>query len=53
MRQIAQKVAQRLDLSEESVLAQFKRTDSRYIKLVSLDDEVFEALSDPRISGVL
>ena len=54
VRQIAQKVAQRLDLSEESVLAQFKRTDSRYIKLgISLDDEVFEALSDPKtISGV-
>lgn len=54
VRQIAQTVAQQLDLSEDEVLAQFKRTDSRYIKLgISLEDRVFAALSDEKtISGV-
>lgn len=52
--QIARTVSQHLGLPEEEVQAQFRRTDSRYIKLgYSLDDRVFEALSDPlTISGV-
>ncbi len=54
VRQIARTVAAHLDLPEEEVQRQFRRTDSRYIKLgYSLDDRVFEALSDPKtISGV-
>ena len=52
--QIARTVSQHLGLPEAEVQAQFRRTDSRYIKLgYSLDDRVFEALSDPlTISGV-
>ncbi len=52
--QIARAVSQHLGLPEAEVQAQFRRTDSRYIKLgYSLDDRVFEALSDPlTISGV-
>ena len=54
VRQIAKTVAEGLGLGESDVQALFKRTDSRYIKVgYSLDDRIFEMLSDPkRISGV-
>jgi cell division protein FtsI (penicillin-binding protein 3) len=53
VRQIAQTVAEQLGLPVPDVLEQFRRTDSRYIKLgYSLDDRVFEALSTNAISGV-
>lgn len=53
-KQIAHTVATCLELPEAFVNEQFNRTDSRYIKLaVSLDDKVFETLSDIKnISGV-
>lgn len=51
---IAKTVAACLKLDPASVLAKFRQTDSRYIKLgISLDDHVFEVLSDAKtISGV-
>jgi len=53
-RQIARTVAEGLGLAESEVLAKFDQEDSRYIKLgVSLNDKVFDMLSDPKhISGV-
>ena len=53
-RQIAKTVAECLGLQEADVLAKFNQKDSRYVKLgVSLNDKVFDILSDPKhISGV-
>ena len=51
---IAKTVAGALGLDLNDVLAKFKQTDSRYIRLgVSLNDQSFTLLADPkRISGI-
>ena len=54
VRYIAKTVSTALGLDENDVLAKFKQTDSRYIRLsVSLSDQAFALLADPKkISGV-
>ncbi len=52
--QIAERLAQALQMDVDQILLALNRTDSRFIRLtVSTDDEVFSLLSDKkRISGV-